>query len=378
MTTPGELTGIDRESWSLGLSPVVARRLLNVSSVAVVAALLLKVGDPEFLLDAVWVTLVISAFVLGLRATVFRMAGILVLMAASAALNIGFARPMEGELREVTEWPLLIVISTVVALMADRVSTTSRRYAALYNQASDRLTTAQEDERARLARDLHDGVGQTLTAAVLTLDAAETSLRQARGVKTASMASMASMASSVSSAEAAVVRARDLSIAALDETRNVAAQLRPPRINEIGLGAAIGDLAEAAGIPVEVRFRPSILPPSVIDPNRQIDAYRVIQEAVGNAARHSHASTVWIDAEVNDGLIRFTVGDDGAGFDQATTPVGLGLAGMRERAEILRAQLDVRSEPGAGTTIELLMPVVTPIGTTGLHGTAIRRAEGTL
>ena len=115
--------------------------------------------------------------------------------------------------------------------------------------------------------------------------------------------------------EAAVGRARDLSIAALDETRDVAAQLRPPRINEIGLGAAIGDLAETAGIPVEVRFRASILPPSVIDPNRQIDAYRVIQEAVGNAARHSHAENVWIDAEITDGRIRLTVGDDGVGFD---------------------------------------------------------------
>ena len=375
MTTPGALGGIDRESWSLGLSPVVARRLLNVSSVAVVAALLLKVGDPEFLLDAAWVTLAISAFVLGLRATVFRMAGILILLASSAALNIGFARPMEGELREVTEWPLLIVISMVVALMADRVSTTSRRYAALYRQASDRLTTAQEDERARLARDLHDGVGQTLTAVVLTLDAAEASLRGTRGTE---KASIASIESSVSSAEAAVGRARDLSIAALDETRDVAAQLRPPRINEIGLGAAIGDLADAAGIPVEVRFRPSILPPSVIDPNRQIDAYRVIQEAVGNAARHSHAAKVWIDAEVIDGLVRFTVGDDGAGFDQATTPVGLGLAGMQERAAILQAQLDVRSEPGSGTTVELLMPVLAPTRTAGLRGTAIRRAEGTL
>jgi signal transduction histidine kinase len=372
MTTPGALGGIDRESWSLGLSPVVARRLLNVSSVAVVAALLLKVGDPEFLLDAAWVTLAISAFVLGLRATFFRMAGLLILLASSAALNIGFARPMEGELREVTEWPLLIVISMVVALMADRVSTTSRRYAALYRQASDRLTTAQEDERARLARDLHDGVGQTLTAVVLTLDAAEASLRQTRG------AEKASIASNVSSAEAAVGRARDLSIAALDETRDVAAQLRPPRINEIGLGAAIGDLADAAGIPVEVRFSPSILPPSIIDPNRQIDAYRVIQEAVGNAARHSHAAHVWIDAEVNDGLIRFTVGDDGTGFDQAMTPAGLGLAGMQERAEILRALLNVRSQPGAGTTVELVMPVLAPAGTAGLRGTAIRRAEGTL
>jgi signal transduction histidine kinase len=372
VTTAGDLGGIVRESWSLGLSPVAARRLLNVSSVVVLAALLLKVGDPEFLLDAAWVTLAISAFVLGLRATVFRMAGFLILMAASAALNVGFARPMEGELREVTEWPLLLVISTVVALMADRVSTTSRRYAALYRRASDRLTTAQEDERARLARDLHDGVGQTLTAVVLTLDAAETSLRGARGTE------KASIGSNVSSAEAAVGRARDLSIAALDETRDVAAQLRPPRINEIGLGAAIGDLADAAGIPVEIRFRPSILPPSVIDPNRQIDAYRVIQEAVGNAARHSHAARVWIDAEVNDGLVRFIVGDDGAGFDQATTPVGLGLAGMQERAAILRAQLDVRSEPGSGTTVELLMPVLAPTRAAGLRGTAIRHAEGTL
>jgi signal transduction histidine kinase len=369
MTTPGELSGIVPESWSLGLSPVVARRLLNVTSVVVVAALLLKVGDPEFLLDAVWVTLTISAFVLGLRATVFRMAGILILIASSAAVNVGFGRPVEDELGDLTEWPLLIVISTVVALMADRVSSTARRYAALYRQASDRLTTAQEDERARLARDLHDGVGQTLTAVVLTLDAVEASLRQRRGIDTTSM---------VSSDEAAVGRARDLSIAALDETRDVAAQLRPPRINEIGLGAAIGDLADAAGIPVEVRFRASILPPSVVDPNRQIDAFRVIQEAVGNAARHSHAANVWIDAEIDQGLIRLTVGDDGVGFDRTTTVVGLGLAGMQERAAILRAQLDVRSEPGAGTTVDLLMPVLVPAGAPGLRGTTVRRVEGIL
>ncbi|MDP9302444.1 MAG: sensor histidine kinase [Actinomycetota bacterium] len=372
MTTPGGLSGIVPESWSLGLSPVVARRLLNVTSIVVVAALLLKVGDPEFLLDAVWVTLTISAFVLGLRATVFRMAGILILIATSAAVDVGFGRPVEDELGDLTEWPLLIVISTVVALMADRVSSTARRYAALYRQASDRLTTAQEDERARLARDLHDGVGQTLTAVVLTLDAAEASLRQTRGTEASAIGS------SPSAAEAAVGRARDLSIAALDETRDVAAQLRPPRINEIGLGAAIGDLAETAGIPVEVRFRASILPPSVIDPNRQIDAYRVIQEAVGNAARHSHAENVWIDAEITDGLIRLTVGDDGVGFDRATTPVGLGLAGMQERAAILRAQLEVRSEPGAGTTVELLMPVLTPAGAPGLAAATVRRVEGML
>jgi signal transduction histidine kinase len=129
---------------------------------------------------------------------------------------------------------------------------------------------------------------------------------------------------------------------------------------------------------VEVRFRASILPPSVVDPNRQIDAFRIIQEAVGNAARHSHAANVWIDAEVDQALIRLTVGDDGVGFDRTTTVVGLGLAGMQERAAILHAQLDVRSEPGAGTTVELMMPVLVRAGTPGLRGTTVRRVEGML
>ena len=75
-----------------------------------------------------------------------------------------------------SEWPLMVAISVVVAIMADLLSTSAKRYAVLYRQASDRLHTAHEDERARLARDLHDGVGQTLTAVILTLDAAEAAL----------------------------------------------------------------------------------------------------------------------------------------------------------------------------------------------------------
>jgi signal transduction histidine kinase len=364
MITRGDLSGTGPEARTLGFSMAAVRRLLNLTTVVVIAALLLKVGDAEFLLDAVWVTLVISAFVLGLRATVVRIVMILVVIEGSAAVNIGFAQPMEQELGDLTEWPLMIVISTVVALMADRVSTMARRYAALYRQASDQLTTAQEDERGRLARDLHDGVGQTLTAVVLTLDAAADSLRQRPGRPSAA----------VLSAESAVRRARDLSVAALDETRDVAAQLRPPRIHEIGLGAAIGDLAEGAGRAVEVRFRPSILPPNLIEPQRQIDAYRVIQEAVGNAARHGNAAHVWIDAEVTEGQVKFTVSDDGDGFDQATTPVGMGLAGMSERAAILLGQLAVRSEAGLGTTVELVMPVFARPEPQGLRAT-VRRME---
>jgi signal transduction histidine kinase len=367
MITRGDLFRIVPEPWSLGISPVLARRLLNATSLVVVAGLALKAGDPEFLLDALWVTLAISAFVLGMRATVFRMAGMLVVLEGSAAAGIGLAQPVETELADLGEWPLMIVISTLVALMADRVSTMARRYAGLYRLASDRLTTAQEDERGRLARDLHDGVGQTLTAVVLTLDAAEASLRQGSDSGTAS---------AMSSVESAVRRARELSLAALDEAREVAAQLRPPRIHEMGLGAAICDLAEAAGVPVDVRFRPALLPPGLIHPHRQLDAYRVVQEAVGNAARHGHAAHVWIDAEVSDGMLRVVIGDDGVGFDRATTPIGLGLAGMQERTAILLGQLEVRSEPGAGTTVELLMPSLGLGESEASRGTAVKPIEG--
>jgi len=363
MITRGDLSHIVPEPWSLGVSPATARRLLNAASLVVVAGLALKAGDTEFLLDALWVTLAISAFVLGMRATVFRMAGMLVLLEGSAAAGIGLAQPVEGELADLGEWPLMIVISTLVALMADRVSRMARRYAGLYRLASDRLTTAQEDERGRLARDLHDGVGQTLTAVVLTLDAAEASLRQGSDSGTPT---------TISAVVSAVRRARDLSVAALDETREVAAQLRPPRIHEVGLGAAIADLAEAAGVPVEVRFSPSILPPGLIHRNRQLDAYRVVQEAVGNAARHGHAAHVWIDGEVSDGMLRIVVGDDGVGFDRVTTPMGLGLAGMQERTAILLGRLEVRSEPGAGTTVELVMPVLGPGETDAARGVSVK------
>ena len=78
-----------------------------------VAALLLNVGEPEFLLDALWITLAISAFVLGMRATVLRMAAILILIEGSASANIGLAQPVETELSDLTEWPLMIVVSTI-------------------------------------------------------------------------------------------------------------------------------------------------------------------------------------------------------------------------------------------------------------------------
>ena len=359
-------TGILRDGWLLGLGPTGIRRLLNVAVLALVVAILAGWGDPDLVVDILWVTLAVGAFVFGLRVTVIR-----IVVVTTAVLGYAIVQeavldqPGEIEVLDL-EWPLMVGLSILIAALADRVSTIARHYAALYRLASDRLVAAHEDERTSLARDLHDGVGQTLTAVVLTLDAADAAL---------SIAPDAPAADGGESAQAAVRRARTLAVAALDEARAVAAQLRPSRIQELGLGAAMRGLGDSAGVPIDVRFPSSLLPPGLLEPEREIDAYRIIQEAVGNATRHSHATHIWIDAEVADGSLKVSVSDDGVGFDTATTTAGLGLVGMEERTSILHGRLEVRSQPGAGTVVDLVIPVHAPVAAIETSGVTVQDAQ---
>ncbi|HEX6868101.1 MAG TPA: histidine kinase [Candidatus Limnocylindrales bacterium] len=356
-------TGIARGGWSSSLNPARVGRLLSVATVTLVALIFLGWGDPELELNALWVTIAIGAFIFGLRQTVLRIFVFTVIVAGFSAVTAGTTG---FEFFELTEWPLMILISLIVAFLADRVTTTAARYATLYREASDRLVTAHEEERGRLARDLHDSVGQTLTATILTLDAADAALAS----------SGADPSAGTDAARVDLRRARTLAASALDDVRDVAEQLRPRRITEMGLGAALLDLAESAGIPVEVRFDPRVLPPGLLESGHEIDAYRVVQEALGNAARHSHAAHAWLDAEVVDGTIAIQIGDDGIGFDQVATPPGLGLAGMQERAAILRGHLVVHATPGGGTVVDLRIPTSGPVEPDGRVGTPVR-ASGT-
>ena len=337
---------LDRFLGSGGRPHVGAGAVLNVLSVSLAIAGLTGLADPELMIDGLWLTLAVGAFVFSVGFALVRIAigsiVILVMMAVEASAD---GIPMQIELADLTEWPLLLAISVIVTLMAHRMSTMAKRYAALYRQTSDRLVSAQEVERGRLSQDLHDSVGQTLTAVLLSLDSAEGALRNVTG-PTATVRSD-------------IRRAHDLTADALDETRDVAAQLRPPRIAEVGLGAAVRDLAANAGLPVEVRFDPGILPPGLLPGGQEIGVYRVVQEAVGNAARHSHAGHIWIDAGVTDRTIRLEVGDDGIGFDVWSPRVrGMGLAGMQERAGVLNGQLFIHSDARSGTRVTLVVPRV--------------------
>lgn len=303
---------------------------LDIAMVAVTVMVFAQVAQPEVLFHIIFVVLTVRAFLFGLSGTLWRIGIVSVLIVAYAFE----ARTVAGlDELDLAEWPLMLVIAVLVALMADRREAAARYYAALFRRASARLLAVQEDERRRFARDLHDGVGQTIAALTLTLDAAG----DGPGVPER------------------IASARRLANDALLETHDLATRLRPARIDQLGLAGALKDLVRRAGCPVELEVDQSADTVDVLPPGSAIEVYRIVQEALANVARHSGAESARISLSV-DGhrTLRVVIADSGRGFDQlAVRDSGLGLAGMRERAALLAGTLTIATAPGAGTRITL-------------------------
>jgi signal transduction histidine kinase len=205
-----------------------------------------------------------------------------------------------------------------------------------------RLASAQEDERRRVARDLHDTIGQTLSG--LSLAAAAGQLDQVRRL------------------------ADELG----RELHEVAVRLRPTALDDIGLAAAARVLADdwARRTGVAIEFQAVGLGAGRLPAEVETALYRVVQEALTNAAKHAAARRVAVVIGRRAGTAVAVVEDDGAGFDPdvARTPApgrraGLGLAGMRERVGLLGGTVEVESQPGQGTTVFARIPLAeTPAG----------------
>lgn len=345
MTIRTDLPRAVRRAGRNGWSTSHVRRLqLTLDGAAIVLGLTTLFGytSAEIVVYLLWIVMAAQAFLFGLRFVLLRIA--LVTVAVFAYASIAEPSPALVEI-ELLESQAMTIIAIIVAMMADRLDSTSRRYAQLYREASNRLLTAQEDERLRLARDIHDGVGQTLTALTFTLDAAESRLWTGeRGHSTLT--------------RAAIGRARELAGIALDETRDVAARLRPARFAQTGLGAGLHELAATAGVAVDVRIEPDLAHPGLLPPDAEMEVYRIVQEALGNAVRYALAAHIWIAMGTNNKMLQVTVRDDGIGFDpDRIRDRGLGLPGMTERAVLLGGDLQIRSATGLGTTIELTLPL---------------------
>jgi two-component system, NarL family, sensor histidine kinase UhpB len=194
---------------------------------------------------------------------------------------------------------------------------------------------AQEGERARLARDLHDEANQALTGVLLRLEATaqhappplRDELRETQAVATRAMG----------------------------ELVRLARELRPIALDDLGLGAAlrtqVADFGRRAGIETTLALPSDGL--EGLDSDEQLVVYRIVQEGLSNVAQHAGARNVRVDVERRgDGTV-VRVADEGEGFTNGEQKAGLGLTGMRERAVLAGGRLDVSSTPGAGTTIEL-------------------------
>jgi signal transduction histidine kinase len=316
--------------------PQIVALVLDGTGLAVIGATLLGFGHQDFNFHIVWVLLCTHAFVLGLRSTLIR---ILIATGSLAVYAAGYEAGWIARELDLIEWPLMFVIAVIVAVLAGWRTATARRYARLYRLTSDRLITAQEEERGRLALDLHDGVGQTLTALGLTLEA----LQSARAAERPAL----------------LGHARELVAEATGETRDVAERLRPIRLDGIGLAATIRRLAARAGMPVRVNVTSKAAEGPELAPDVAVIAFRVVQEALSNAARHAHAGSVTISMARRGQTLSIEVADDGRGFTMGNAGTrGLGIPGMRERAAMIGASLSLRSAPGGGTRVRLAVPVV--------------------
>ena len=327
---------VDRVGLGLRTRPRIVQRFLDAAGV--MFAVLAFAHTPlsaEFLFHGVFVVLALHAFLFGLRGTLLRIgiASLPLVLYANARL-VG----LDEQALELSEWPLMFVIALIVASMADKRQRTSRLYAARFRQASERLLTVQEEERRRIAGELHDGVGQVLTALTLTLDAAGS-------------------APALDGAVDHIRTARRLSDTALSETRDLAHRMRPVRSEERGLVPSLRDLASQSGFPVRVMADDGAMDPAVLGPMATVEVYRIVQEALANAARHSGAAHAEVTLSCRDGRLNVTVIDEGVGFSRVgQDEPGIGLAGMEERAELLGGWLRITSRPGVGTRVEVSVP----------------------
>jgi signal transduction histidine kinase len=246
-------------------------------------------------------------------------------------------------------WFPLIVLSGLLLLLlllrqrtrteATRLDVEVAQRTAQLTELTRHLLSAREDERHRLARDLHDELGALLTSA--KLDAARLRSRL------------------VGASPDALERLNHL-VRTLDSVialkRRVIEDLHPSALGHLGLVLTLEillrEFSDTSGI--EVHAELAAVP---LAPDAQLVVYRLVQEATNNIAKHAHAHQVWVGLGMDAGRVQISVRDDGSGFETAV-PLrsAFGLVGMRFRIEAANGTLRVQSTPGAGTLIEAMLP----------------------
>ena len=248
-----------------------------------------------------------------------------------------------------------LLLGFLVALVAVlRLRTLERRSERQRRQAeaaeremrllSQQLVAAQEEERKKLTRELHDHVGQMLTALRLEIGRAD----RARGTSDTQLGQP-------------IAEAKRLLETIMRSVRDLVMGLRPSMLDDFGLQPAlewhVRDFRRRAGVPVELHLSGDL--DALPDPYRTC-VYRIVQEALTNCARHAHAERVAIHAGYERNTIELSVADDGVGIDPARAR-GMGLLGIEERVRELHGSFHVAPRQPSGTELRVTIPVTTPI-----------------
>lgn len=213
----------------------------------------------------------------------------------------------------------------------------------LRGELLSKVISAQEEERKRIARELHDEAAQILTAILVSLQAAEDALPPAQAREKANLA-----------------KARNEAAKTLREMREMILELRPTVLDDFGLIPAIEWYAEnrlkASGIKTSIEVTGHA---RRLDTQTETALFRIVQEAINNITRHAKAREVQISLDFQDVKVVGIIKDDGTGFDVSRTERGIGLIGMQERASLLRGNCTIQSSPGSGTRIRVEIPIET-------------------
>ncbi len=196
----------------------------------------------------------------------------------------------------------------------------------------------QEAERRRIARELHDEVGQTLTGVMLQVEGLAATIPDELHEQLDEL--------------------RETARHGTEEVRRIARRLRPEALEHLGLQSALAALATAFGDQARLVVQRRLQPAPALTAEHELVVYRVAQEALTNVARHADATTVDLRLEHDDHATVLTVADDGRGLTSGTLPSAHGIRGMRERAMLIGAGMTITSPPAGGTQVQLTIPHV--------------------